>query len=116
MSEQCPNCLSRRIGKKNYGKKAAGVIGASAGTYGGYVTAAAGARAGAAVGVLAGPVGSTVGGIGGAVIGALLGGATGASAGVILGDVLDERVLDNHRCLECGYSFSTDSDSHDESR
>jgi len=27
MSEQCPNCLSIRIGKNNYGKKAAGVIG-----------------------------------------------------------------------------------------
>jgi DNA-directed RNA polymerase subunit RPC12/RpoP len=110
MSEQCPSCRSRRIGKKNYGKKAAGVIGASAGTYGGYVAAIAGARTGAAVGALAGPAG----GIGGAVIGALLGGATGASAGVVLGDVLDERVLDNHRCLECGYSFSANSDSRDD--
>ena len=72
MPEQCPNCLSLRIGKNNYGKKTAGVIGA------------------------------------------LLGGATGASAGVILGDVLDERVLDNHRCLECGYSFSANSDSRDD--
>ena len=112
MSEQCPSCRSWRIGKKNYGKKAAGVIGASAGTYGGYVAAIAGARTGAAVGALTGPVG----GIGGAVIGALLGGATGASAGVVLGDVLDERVLDNYRCLDCGYSFSTDPDSRDDIR
>jgi cytochrome c2 len=36
MPEQCPNCQSIRIGKKNYGKKAAGVVGASASTYGGY--------------------------------------------------------------------------------
>jgi hypothetical protein len=114
MAEQCPNCQSTRIGKNNYGKKAAGVVGASAGAYGGYVAAAAGARAGAALGIVAGPVGATVGGIGGAVIGALLGGATGASAGVILGDVLDDRVLDNYHCLECGYSFSVDSGSeHD---
>ena len=89
MPEQCPNCQSVRIGKKNYGKKAAGVVGASAGTYGGYVSAAAGG---------------------------LLGGATGASAGVILGEVLDERVFDNYRCLDCGYSFSTDPDSRDDSR
>lgn len=26
MSEQCPNCLSRRIGKNNYGKKTAGLV------------------------------------------------------------------------------------------
>jgi hypothetical protein len=54
--------------------------------------------------------------MGGAVIGALLGGATGASAGVILGDVLDERVLDNYRCLACGYSFSVDPGSRDDIR
>ena len=116
MSEQCPKCQSRRIGKNNYGKKAAGVIGASAGTYGGYSAAIAGARAGATVGVLTGPVGATVDGMGGAVIGALLGGAKGASAGVILGDVLDERVLDNYRCLACGYSFSVDPGSRDDIR
>lgn len=107
MSDKCPHCLSQRIGKNNYGKKAAGVVGASAGTYGGYVAAATGAHAGAKLGIVAGPGGATVGGIGGAVIGALLGGATGASAGVILGDILDERVLDNLRCLDCGYSFSS---------
>jgi DNA-directed RNA polymerase subunit RPC12/RpoP len=116
MAEQCPNCQSTRIGKNNYGKKTAGVIGASAGTYGGYAAATAGAQAGAAMGIVAGPVGAAVGGIGGALIGALLGGATGASAGVILGDVLDDRVLDNYHCLECGYSFSTDSDALDDIR
>lgn len=116
MSEQCPNCLSVRIGKNNYGKKTAGVVGASAGTYGGYAAATLCAQAGAALGIVAGPVGATMGGIGGAVIGALLGGATGASAGVILGDVLDDRVLDNLRCLDCGYSFSTDHDSYDDIR
>jgi hypothetical protein len=41
----------------------------------------------------------------------MVGGATGASAGVILGDVLDDCVLDNFVCLECGYSFSA-SASH----
>ncbi len=110
MSEQCPKCLSERIGRNNYGKKVAGVIGASAGVYGGYASAIAGARTGAAVGAIAGPAT----GIGGAVIGGLLGGVTGVSAGVILGDVLDELVLDNYRCLECGHSFSIDADPEDE--
>ena len=66
MPEQCPNCLFRRVGRKNFGKKAAGVV--------------------------------------------------GASAGVILGDVLDERVLDNLRCLNCGYSFSAAPHSPDDNR
>ncbi|WP_336368085.1 hypothetical protein [Marinobacter sp. C2H3] len=114
MSEKCPNCLSQRIGKRNYGKKFAGVVGASAGTYGGYAAATAGAHAGAKLGIVTGPGGATVGGLGGAVIGALLGGATGASAGVLLGDILDKRVLDNLRCLDCGYCFSTDPDSRDD--
>jgi hypothetical protein len=114
MSEQCPNCRSIRIGTNNYGKKTAGVIGASAGTYGGYAAATAGAQAGAALGIVAGPVGAAVGGISGALIGALLGGATGASAGVMLGDALDKRVLDNYHCLECGYSFSADSGSEND--
>ena len=67
MSEQCPRCLSTRIGRNNYGKKAAGVVGAAAGVYGGYASAIAGARTGAVVGAMAGPVS----GIGGAVIVAL---------------------------------------------
>jgi hypothetical protein len=116
MSEQCPSCQSTRIGKKNYGKKAAGVVGASAGTYGGFVSAATGGRVGASIGIAAGPVGAAVGGIGGVLIGALLGGATGASVGVILGDVLDDRVFDNYHCLECGYSFSADSGSENDIR
>ena len=110
MNEQCPKCLSARIGKNNYGKKAAGVVGAATGVYGGYVSAIAGARTGAMVGAVAGPVS----GIGGAVIGGLLGGVTGVSAGIILGDVLDEQVLDNNRCLECGHSFSKESEPEDE--
>jgi uncharacterized membrane protein YeaQ/YmgE (transglycosylase-associated protein family) len=55
------------------------VVGASAGTYGGYA-ATAGAQAGAALGIVAGPIGATVGG---AVIGALLGGASVPSAALI---------------------------------
>lgn len=111
MPEQCPNCHSSRIGKNNYGKKSAGLIGASAGAYGGYMSAVSGARAGALLGVAAGPGGAAIGGIGGAVIGALLGGSTGATAGVALGTVLDEKVLDNYRCLECGLSFSAEPDT-----
>ncbi|PFG11115.1 hypothetical protein [Marinobacter sp. LV10MA510-1] len=116
MSEQCPNCLSIRIGKNNYGKKAAGVVGASIGAYSGFTAVTAGAQTGLAIGVRAGPVGAAAGGIGGAIIGAFLGGASGASAGVVFGDVLDGCVLDNHRCLDCGYSFTADSGSKNDIR
>jgi hypothetical protein len=111
MPPQCPRCQSFRIGRNNYGKKSAGLLGASAGAYGGYIAVASGARAGALLGGAAGPGGAAIGGISGAVIGALLGGSTGASAGVALGSVLDERVLDNHRCMECHLSFSAEPDS-----
>jgi hypothetical protein len=112
MSEQCPNCLSTRIGKNNYGKKTAGIVGASIGAYSGFTAVAAGALSGAAMGIKAGPVG----GLGGAVIGAFVGGASGATAGVVFGDVLDDYVLDNQRCLECGYSFTADLSSENDIR
>ncbi|MCH8532300.1 MAG: hypothetical protein LAT65_15730 [Saccharospirillum sp.] len=106
MSIQCPKCHSTRIGKNNYGKKTAGSIGAAGGTIGGYAATVASAKAGAAPGAFAGPPGIAIGGLGGLIIGALFGGAAGASVGVILGDILDENVLDNHRCLDCGHCFS----------
>ncbi|MEB0027382.1 hypothetical protein QN375_16620 [Pseudomonas sp. MH9.2] len=42
----------------------------------------------------------------GALIGGLAGAATGCIAGAKLGEVIDERVLDNYTCLDCGLSFS----------
>jgi hypothetical protein len=42
----------------------------------------------------------------GAILGGLAGAATGCIAGAKLGEVIDGRVLDNYRCLDCGLSFS----------
>ncbi len=58
------------------------------------------------VGVVAGPPGMLAGGLLGALIGALVGGTAGGFAGARLGEMVDERVLDNYRCLACGHSFS----------
>jgi len=108
MSEQCPNCLSTRIGKNTTERKRLAWSVASIGAYSGFTAVTAGALTGAAMGVRAGgPVGG---------IGAFLGGASGASAGVVFGDVLDDCVLDNYHCLECGYSFSADSASENDIR
>jgi hypothetical protein len=30
-------------------------------------------------------------------------------AGAKLGELVDDRVLDNHQCLDCGHSFSAKS-------
>ncbi|QCF26123.1 hypothetical protein [Hydrocarboniclastica marina] len=108
MPPQCPLCQSLRIGKNNYGKKTAGVVDTSAGVIGGFTAVASGARAGVTLGLIAGPAGGTIGGIGGAIIGGLLGGVTGATAGVTLGRVIDEKILDNLKCVDCGFNFSTE--------
>lgn len=97
---QCPNCKSDRIEKKNYGKRTGTVVGAVAG-------AAGGAKTGAALGlVAAGPVGAVAGSIAGSIIGALTGGTTGGMIGAKAGEVVDEHVLDNYHCLNCGHDFS----------
>jgi hypothetical protein len=48
-----------------------------------------------------------IGGLAGTILGGLLGGATGCIAGSKLGEVVDERVLDNFRCLACNCTFNT---------
>jgi hypothetical protein len=53
----------------------------------------------------AGPVGSIFGGIAGALMGALLGGAAGSLAGATAEEAIDNNVLDNHECVDCGHLF-----------
>jgi hypothetical protein len=45
------------------------------------------------------------------VITGLIGGATGGSIGLTLGEFVDDNILDNHQCLDCGQRFSTKSNS-----
>ena len=47
MSLRCPNCRSKQVGLKNYGKKAGGAMGTAAGAFGGASGAMGGAQAGA---------------------------------------------------------------------
>jgi outer membrane lipoprotein SlyB len=47
-----------------------------------------------------------VGSVAGAIFGALIGAATGGVAGAKLGEVIDQRVLDNYVCQDCGLTFS----------
>jgi hypothetical protein len=99
---QCPRCRSTQIQIRNYGKKAGGAIGTVAGAASGFAAASGGARIGATVGAVAGPIGSVAGGL----IGGLLGAVAGGSAGASIGEKLDESVLNNCACEQCGYTFN----------
>ncbi|WP_273915237.1 hypothetical protein [Burkholderia pseudomallei] len=61
------------------------------------------------LGLIAGPVGSIFGGLAGGLLGALFGGAAGCAAGSAVGAQVDEHLLSNLVCLECGHTFSKPS-------
>ncbi|WP_318828223.1 hypothetical protein [Burkholderia cepacia] len=104
--QRCPHCNSSRIDTLNVGRKTGSTIGSVAGATSGMAMAFSGAEAGATVGAIGGPLGSVFGGLAGAVIAALLGSAAGCAAGSAVGAAIDENVLDNHRCMSCGHTFS----------
>ena len=86
MNLQCPHCQSPRVASRNVAKKAGGLIGSVGGAASGAAGALNGARFGGMVGVV--------------------GGASGGMAGAKLGELVDDRMLDNCQCLDCGHRFS----------
>lgn len=106
MVYRCPSCHSERIETRNLARKAGGLIGTLGGSVGGAASSLSGAEVGMTVGVVAGPPGMVLGGLLGALIGALVGGTAGGLAGSQLGELVDDRILDNYRCLACGHCFS----------
>ena len=106
MAKHCPNCQSRQITKRHYGKKAGGMLGAAAGASTGAASAMGGAELGSTIGLVAGPIGSAVGGMAGAVLGGLFGAVAGGTVGSKAGEFVDQKILDNYECLNCGHVFS----------
>jgi len=104
-SLSCPRCNSHRITTRDYASKTGSAIGTVAGAAGGAAAMMAGAETGATLGLIAGPVGSIVGGLAGGLMGMLLGGATGCATGHAVGRQIDDLVLDNHECQDCGHVF-----------
>jgi uncharacterized protein YcfJ len=103
MQIQCPVCHSQRVVAREIGKKAGSLIGLAGGAAGGAVSTLEGAEVGATVGVaVAGPPGMMLGSLAGAMIGALIGSIAGAQ----LGTLVDDKILDNYRCLACGVTFN----------
>ncbi|MFC3532028.1 hypothetical protein ACFOLG_07500 [Vogesella facilis] len=109
MLTTCPHCKSPQVVTRNHARKVGGTIGAIAGAASGFSAAMKGARIGGTlggrIGLIAGPSGAALGSVAGAILGGLLGGTTGCSAGAALGELIDDKVLHNYRCLDCGYTF-----------
>jgi hypothetical protein len=102
----CPNCRSQRIATINLAKKTCGFLGLVGGLASSTTGTFAGAEIGATFGLIAGPPGATLGALAGAIMGALLAGTSVGIAGARLGEVIDDRILDNYKCLACNYVFS----------
>ncbi|MET3916879.1 DNA-directed RNA polymerase subunit RPC12/RpoP [Variovorax sp. OAS795] len=103
---QCPPCGSDRIETRDVAQRTGGTLGGLAGAAGGIAGALRGGRTGFALGMAAGPIGGSVGTVIGVILGGLGGGALGTEVGAIFGRVVDDRVLNNCRCMACGHSFS----------
>jgi hypothetical protein len=103
----CPRCQSERIETRSYGKKIGGALGALAGLGSGVALVLSGADIRNAGGSAADPsLDAAVDGLVGGVLAVLKSGSAGCTAGADFGNVIDEHVLDRHRCVECGHAFS----------
>lgn len=109
MMVTCPHCQSPQVVTRNHARKVGGTIGAIAGAASGFSAALKGARIGGSLGgrlgLIAGPPGAALGTVAGAILGGLLAGTAGCSAGTALGELIDDKVLHNYRCLDCGHAF-----------
>lgn len=117
MMTACPHCQSSQVVTRNHARKVGGTLGAIAGATSGFAAAMNGARIGGTlggrIGLIAGPPGAVLGTVAGAILGGVLGGTAGCSAGATLGELIDDKVLHNYRCLDCGHTFGQSSvESH----
>ncbi|WP_284897999.1 hypothetical protein [Burkholderia sp. lyk4-R2A-23] len=102
----CPQCQSLRTEPRHVARRIGGTVGAAAGATGAVAIALSGAEAGATAGLIAGPIGSACGGVAGAILAGLIAGAAGCATGAAFGEAVDQKILDNWRCLACGRTFS----------
>lgn len=117
MKPTCPRCQSERVVSRNRARKATVAVGGLAGALASGSSAWASARAGARIGlqvgvglgIMAGPGGTVLGAVAGAMLAALAGAAAGCTVGAALGEFLDDKLLNNHLCLDCGHCFSHSS-------
>ena len=111
MTISCPKCNSPHIKLRNIARRTGGTIGTVAGATSGVLAIKKGARIGSQAGLILGPIGSPIGAVCGAVITGLICAPTGGSVGLTLGEFVDDNILDNYQCHDCGQRFSTKSNS-----
>lgn len=111
MKITCPHCHSTNTKTKDIAQKAGGSIGAIAGGTAGFASALRGMAIGGTLGLRAGAVGLFAGSLIGAIVGGLLGATTGYALGSELGQIVDQSILDNRHCNNCGQSFSASEPS-----
>ena len=104
MSIVCPSCGSTHIIARHMGRKVSALTGGTA-LGAASALAASGAKTGLAVGLVGGPLTMGAAAISGAVIAGLFGFVTGSLACSKIGDRLDEQILDNFECADCGTTF-----------
>lgn len=104
--QPCPQCQSTQTAPRHMARRIGGAVGAAAGATSAIALALAGAETGAAIGVPAGPIGAVCGSVAGAILAGLIAGATGCATGAAFGEALDQKVLNNWRCIACGRTFT----------
>ena len=105
----CPKCQSTQIDSKNLARKSGSAIGTMAGGISGVAGVMNGAEIGTMLGWVVGPGGAVLGTLAGALFGGLIAAAAGCALGASLGEVIDDKLLNNYRCLSCQHSFSRPS-------
>lgn len=70
-----------------------------------------GIRIGTTAGRFFGPPGMVIGGTAGLIIAGISGAMLGGSTGTQLGSMIDDKILNNHKCLDCKHTFSVDTGS-----
>ena len=103
----CPRCGSHTVQSRNRGKKLGGALGTCAGVVSALTGTAKGATAGAVISLRTVGPSTPMNSLTAAVLGAMVGGAMGCASGAALGQVIDDTVLNNQLCLNCGHFFST---------
>ncbi|MBV5295469.1 MAG: hypothetical protein JZU58_24295 [Curvibacter lanceolatus] len=107
MRTECPRCHSEQSAELAWGRKTGGVIGLLAGVAAGSVGLGAVASTGPDwdIPALAGSASSSSP-VGQLILSALVGATAGCAIGARLGEAIDEHLLHNRRCLECGHRYS----------
>lgn len=105
MTLKCPHCGAEVVRHRNLARKLGGAIGSIAGAASGASGILAAARIGMVVAAPTGPYGALMSAIAAATLRSIVGATIGCEVGAALGELIDEHILDNDACRQCGMKF-----------